>query len=138
MYDLKQSINDEKMAKTAAQSKQFGWAVTCCFYSALHLVNNYAIQQKEQERLLPYFYRKDPVHKEKHISSHTTRVLYISYVGEKLSNTIIKTAYKELLDESMNARYRKYIDCSVQEHFSIKGTKFAFTNLNEIKKALIC
>ncbi len=51
----------------------------------------------------------------------------------------LETAYKNLFDESMKARYLKELEdenCTAREHYLETGIQFCFDYLEQVKKGL--
>jgi hypothetical protein len=131
----RQAEKNEDTAK-AARSGFPDWAVIMCFYAALHWVNDYAFRNNEMINTKPSFYCDDNGKKP---SEHRAKQNYIKHVARRKNNPKLETAYKNLFDESMKARYLKELedeDCTATDYYSEVGVQFCFDYLEQIKKGL--
>lgn len=118
--------------EAAAQSVRTSypdWAITMCFYSALHWVEQYASMQGcdiEKE------------YKEKGKSRHDRRRQYVIKIASNLSNKNLRLAYLALEEESKNARYLKNLNKSAIAYYTQDKNKVtnAFQKLQIVRQLL--
>lgn len=127
----RQAEKNENTAR-AAQAGYSDWAVIMCFYAALHWVNDYAFRNNEMIELKKEFYSDS-------FSDHTARNKYVAKIARRKNYPKLETAYKNLFEESMKARYLKDLedeDCTATEHYSKDDVQICFEYLEQIKKGL--
>jgi hypothetical protein len=123
---LKQAENNEKAARSLEKTYP-DWAVTICFYAALHWVEYYAvvtgcdIKQEYPGR-----------------SPHESRRNYIIELASQLRNINLRNAYIKLEQESRKARYLQGMTTDAKVYYSNNNFKVidAFQNLQKIKQLL--
>ncbi|MBD2775420.1 hypothetical protein [Iningainema tapete] len=125
-YYLEQAKSNEQAARSVEKSYP-DWAVTMCFYAALHLVEHYACVEGsniEQEY---------PGH-----SPHDSRRQYVYDLADKLRNSHLRKVYKDLEKESRKARYLEGITTSAKVYYTKNKLKVtnSFQNLQQIKQIL--
>lgn len=105
------------------------WAVTMCFYAALHWVECYAkvqgddLEQKYQGCLSP----------------HDRLLSYVRYISVTRRDRDLEKAYKNLRNESQTARYLTGIRTSSRVNYSRQnktGVNQSFDNLRIVKQRL--
>ncbi|WP_066426885.1 hypothetical protein [Anabaena sp. 4-3] len=125
---LEQAKINEQAARSIQQSYP-DWAVTMCFYAALHLIEHYACikgfdieQYKEQDQE----------------SRHTTRRKYVDDLAVQLRSRNLRIAYTYLEQESRKARYLKDITTNAKLYYTKHKDKVteSFENLRKIKQLL--
>ena len=126
---LQQANNNEQAARSIENSYP-DWAVTMCFYAALHWVEHFACVKGcniHQE------YKK-----EDHESRHTTRRRYVDDLAEKLGNLNLRKAYTYLEQESRTARYLQTITTNSKIHYTKNKltVRESFQRLQQIKQLL--
>jgi hypothetical protein len=100
------------------------WAVTICFYTALHLVEHYACERSVD--IGTYSQR----------SRHEARKLYVRDLARDINNRNLSKVYEELEKESKKSRYLESLDINARDYYKqsqhkSKVTK-AFQNLQII------
>jgi hypothetical protein len=122
---LRQARNNEQAARNIKDDYP-DWAITICFYAALHCVEYYACSKKcdiKSEYPAP--------------SPHESRRDYIFDLGEQLGNRNLRKVYQDLEDESQRARYLKNISTDTKSYYTNnKKVNQSFQNLQQIKQIL--
>jgi hypothetical protein len=103
------------------------WAVTMCFYSALHWVNYHAANggidiDKNSQYPTPHDKRSD----------------YVREIASKIKSRDLRKAYDALFEASMRSRYMRDIRESAISHyqFADSSVKSAFEHLSVIRDTL--
>jgi hypothetical protein len=128
----RQQAEKNEITAKAAKNGFPDCAVIMCFYAALHWVNDYAFRNNEMIDLNPTFYSNE-------ISNHEARKKYVKKIARQRRYMKLETAYKNLFDESMKARYLKELEdenCTAREHYLETGIQFCFDYLEQVKKGL--
>ncbi|MBH8566551.1 hypothetical protein I8748_31110 [Nostoc sp. CENA67] len=119
---LEQAKSNEQAARSIENSYP-DWAVTMCFYAALHWVEHYACikgfdigQYKEDDKE----------------SRHTCRRKYVDDLAHQLGNSNLRKAYTYLERESRKARYLQDLTSDAKMHY----TKDKFTLRESFQKLL--
>jgi hypothetical protein len=97
---LEQSKSNEEAARSI-ENDYPDWAVTMCFYTALHLVEYYAC--KKGDNISSQFQNKSP---------HDSRRDYIRQLATKLNNKNVEKLYNSLEEVSRISRYLEGIKYS--------------------------
>ncbi len=119
---------NEKAAANAAQSGDNDWAVTICFYSAIHYVKAYASYNQEDIYQL-YFNPNKPNTEHQRILDYVSDTSY----DNKNDRGLSFSAYETLFNASMKSRYLKDIRTTARQCF--KGSiKQYFEELATVKK----
>ncbi|BAZ87817.1 hypothetical protein [Dolichospermum compactum] len=122
---IKQAELNEDAADIAAQSECYDWAVTMCFYAALHYVEGHAI-----------FNSKDIYAEYYNIESnqHNRRIAYVHDVSyDKYGDMLRSAAYETLYKASMKARYMENIPCYSRKYFKLSFNRY-FQELSIVKE----
>jgi len=105
------------------------WAVTMCFYAAIHWVERYArIQGVDLDA--KYYTTKNP---------HERRFAYVKDVAVNLREAELRIAYQDLQKYSQVARYLENIRTNSFDYFTRQESgkvSLAFENLEIIKRLL--
>jgi hypothetical protein len=100
------------------------WAVTICFYTALHLVENFACERAVD---IGGYSQRSP---------HDARRLYVRDLARDLNNRNLRIVYEELERESKRSRYLKDLDMNARDYYQQSQNKSkvtkAFQNLQII------
>lgn len=121
---IQQAKLNEEAAKIAAQSECYDWAVTMCFYAALHYVEGHAV-----------FNQKDIYLNYSLIAStqHTRRIAYVEDVSyAKYGDMLRSASYETLYTASMKARYMENIRCYSRKYFQFSCNRY-FQELSKVK-----
>jgi hypothetical protein len=123
---LEQAKTNEQAARDLEKTYP-DWAVTICFYAALHWVEYYACKTGcdiNQEYPWP--------------SPHKSRQDYIDELAFELGNKSLRNAYTELESESRKARYLQHINTSAKLYYTNNKFKVnqSFQNLQKIRLLL--
>ncbi|MEI6442912.1 MAG: hypothetical protein WCO29_07245 [Nostocales cyanobacterium ELA583] len=123
---LEQAKTNEQAARDLEKTYP-DWAVTICFYAALHWVEYYACKKGcdiNQEYPGP--------------SPHSSRKDYIRELAFELGNRSLRNAYIELESESRKARYLQDINTSAKLYYTNNKLKVnqSFQNLQKIRLLL--
>ena len=110
---LKQAAHNKDAALKAAQSGCPDWAVTMCFYAALHYVK--ACEAFRADNI----YRDYPNEPNQH-----ERILSYVYDLDKTPDNSVFAAYETLLEASKIARYLSTIKTSARHHFLNKTNEY--------------
>lgn len=104
------------------------WAVTMCFYSALHWVEFYAKTHGCDNLRQQYPGR----------SLHESRTQYVDDLARDLGNRTLRKAYEELERTSKKSRYLQNINTNSREFFKKqkKEVNKSFENLRVITQLL--
>ncbi|MEM9153737.1 MAG: hypothetical protein AAGB13_01700 [Cyanobacteria bacterium P01_F01_bin.33] len=104
------------------------WAVTICFYAALHLIESYAANNGDD--INRYGVPSDP--------PHTKRQAYVGQISNRIRNRELRKAYDKLYDGSLMSRYMKDLDQSAVAYYQFAKNKVdgAFKDLAVVKAAL--
>lgn len=104
------------------------WAITMCFYAALHYVETYAI--KTNVDIKNDYSRKQ--------SLHEKRRDYIKDLAYTIRNRNLKKAYLSLEKESKNSRYINELRFNSREYYQCHRQKvtMALQNLQIIRQLL--
>jgi hypothetical protein len=107
------------------------WAVTMCFYAALHWVEWYANTRGDDlERLYP---------KPDFQSPHDRLVAYVFDMARARQDRDLSKAYQDLKNASQTARYLTDIRTNSRLHYSRhnpRGVDNSFNNLEIVKQRL--
>ncbi len=125
-YYLEQARSNEQAARSLEKTYP-DWAITICFYAALHWVEHYACMTGcniEQEYPYP--------------SRHDSRKDYVRELANQLGNKSLRNAYIELERESRKARYLQDITTSAKLYYTQNKLRVtqSFQNLQKIKQVL--
>lgn len=123
---LEQAKSNEQAARSVQKSYP-DWAVTMCFYAALHWVEYYAcVKGSDIEK--EYDGR----------SPHESRRKYIDDLARKLGNRNLRNVYENLEKESRKARYLEDITTNAKIYYTENKLKVtsSFQNLQQIKQIL--
>jgi hypothetical protein len=110
---LKQATYNEDAALKAAQSGCSDWAVTMCFYAALHYVKAYEAFNGDN---IYEDYKTEPNQHE--------RILSYVYDLDNTADSSVYAAYETLLEASKQARYLRGIETSARKHFWNRSDKY--------------
>lgn len=105
------------------------WAVTMCFYAALHWVEWYAKNQGDD---LEQQYQNYP-------SPHDRLIAYVLDIVKNRQQRDLEKAYKNLKNASQTARYLENIKTNARVHYSRHnktGVDKSFDNLQIVKQRL--
>jgi len=127
IYTEQAQLN-EKAATNAAQSGDNDWAVTICFYSAIHYVKAYASYKQEDIYQL-YFNQNKPNTEHGRILDYVYDISYSNDNDRGLSFS----AYETLFHASMKSRYLKGIRTTARQCFNINIDQY-FEKLATVKK----
>ncbi|WP_201321926.1 hypothetical protein [Pseudanabaena sp. lw0831] len=102
------------------------WAVTMCFYTALHWVEYYACLKSVD---ISVYGGKSP---------HDCRRLYVRELAKELNSRTLRKAYEELEKESKKSRYLVDLSTDAIVHYKLNNLKVdkAFQNLQIISVLL--
>ncbi len=123
---LEQAKSNEQAARSVVNSYP-DWAVTICFYAALHWVEYYAcingsdIEQEFEGR-----------------SPHESRRDYVKNLSRQLGNRNLIKVYENLEKESRKARYLEDISTNAKAYYTKNKSKVTISlqNLQAIKQIL--
>jgi hypothetical protein len=105
------------------------WAVTMCFYAALHWVEWYAkVQGHDLERQYPNY-----------PAPHDRLLAYVFDMARNRQDKDLNKAYQDLKNASQTARYLTDIRTNSRIHYSRhnpKGVDYSFNNLEIVKQRL--
>ncbi|BAZ81403.1 hypothetical protein PN497_10975 [Sphaerospermopsis kisseleviana CS-549] len=118
---LEQAKSNEKAARSI-EADYPDWAVTMCFYAALHWVEYYACVSGFD---IHAEYKADD--KE---SLHTSRRKYVDDISQELGNPNLRKAYAYLEQESRKARYLQNLSTNAKVYY----TKNRFTVTDSFQK----
>jgi hypothetical protein len=131
----RQAISNENTAR-AAQNGFPDWAVTMCFYAALHWVNHYAYINNEIKQVIPQENNTND-------STHKIKRNYIEKIcrlNARNGFQDVEKAYKFLFNQSMKSRYLQDLDEDVtaREYYAqnTNEVKSCFDKLSIIKSKL--
>jgi hypothetical protein len=119
-----QAVLNEQAA-LAVKENQPDWAVTICFYAALHWIEGYAINEGVDI---------NQQYKRRGGSPHNWRKNYVKDIAYNLRKDTFRRAYERLDDESRKARYLKDINSNSRLYYSCIGVDDLFKDLETIKK----
>jgi hypothetical protein len=119
----RQAIYNERLAMATARSGYRDWAVTMCFYSALHHTEAYAV------------FHGDDIRDFSGNSLHRKRINYIDDIEYRRNFDGLVIAYQMLFYASMEARYLETLSCIAKEHFP-EDLKDFFEALTTVKRLL--
>ncbi|MGB3654093.1 MAG: hypothetical protein WBA41_23185 [Rivularia sp. (in: cyanobacteria)] len=124
-----QSQSNEEAARNI-ENEYPDWAVTMCFYAALHWIEYYACQKGDD--IESQFPEKSP---------HDSRRGYVRKLAKQLNNTRLEKLYNDLEDGSQKARYLqglKRYNCSAISYFKTHQSEVSksFDKLQQIKDIL--
>ncbi|WP_373530367.1 hypothetical protein [Nostoc sp.] len=125
-YYLEQAKSNEQAARSLEQTYP-DWAITICFYAALHWVEYYAcITECNIELKYPW------------PSRHNSRKDYVRDLANQLGNRSLRNAYIELEGESRKARYLQDITTNAKLYYTKNKFRVtqSFQNLQKIKQVL--
>ncbi len=130
---LEQAINNEQAARSIKDSYP-DWAVTMCFYAALHWVEHYACV-KGIDIMTEYSSSN---------SVHDSRRNYVIDLSHELRNKNLRKVYENLEEESKVAKYMKNIYINTGKHYDTKKyyterkekVTQSFQNLQQVKQIL--
>jgi hypothetical protein len=120
-----QAQRNEEAAKSVETSFP-DWAVTMCFYAALHWVESYAKK------------KGDDIERYDGSTRHQRRRKYIADLAYSLGNRRLRIAYEDLETESRRARYLEGLDTSAIAYYKSHTPKVrdSFQKLQSIKQLL--
>lgn len=132
-HHLEQAKNNEQAARSIRDSYP-DWAVTMCFYAALHLVEYYACVNGID------IASQYPLSK----SVHDSRRNYVIDFSYELRNKNLRKVYEDLEEESKVARYMKNIYINTEKYYNTKKyyterkekVTQSFQNLQQVKQIL--
>jgi hypothetical protein len=123
---LDQAKSNEKAARSLEKTYP-DWAVTICFYAALHWLEYYAcVTGCDIEQEYPGN------------SPHESRRDYVIELASKLRNKNLRNAYIKLEEESRKARYLQNLTTDAKTYYTKNKLKVtdSFQNLQQIKQLL--
>ncbi|MBE9037154.1 hypothetical protein [aff. Roholtiella sp. LEGE 12411] len=123
---LEQANSNEKAAHSLEKTYP-DWAVTICFYAALHWVEYYAsVTGCDIEQEYP---GKSP---------HESRRDYVRELASQLRNNNLRNAYLKLEEESRKARYLQGLTTDAKVYYTKNNFKVidSFQNLQKIRVIL--
>ncbi|MBW4634691.1 MAG: HEPN domain-containing protein [Iphinoe sp. HA4291-MV1] len=131
---LEQAESNERAAHSVEHDYP-DWAVTMCFYAALHWVEYYA-------GVRGYDIRSEYPHP----SPHSSRGKYVKDLADRLRKPNLRTAYQYLERESRKARYLENPkdqtplpdNANIYYTTNILEVTQSFNNLEKIKRILDC
>ena len=119
----------EANEKAANQIKQTipDWAVTICFYAALHYVERYAKRKGDD---IENDYQGQ--------SLHVSRRKYVNDIAFKLRNRSLRIAYENLERASRKARYLEKLPTNARSYYTERTPEVtkSFQNLRTVKQLL--
>ncbi|MGB5962505.1 MAG: hypothetical protein WBG73_17695 [Coleofasciculaceae cyanobacterium] len=125
----REQAESNKEAADSIRNTSPDWAVTMCFYAALHWVSWYAkIKGKDLETSYPG--RPSP---------HDRLYDYVRDLAADLGDRDLEKAYKNLKKASQTARYLEDIKTNSRIHYSrhnCTGVDKSFDNLQIVKQRL--
>lgn len=129
-----QAESNEKAANSIKNTFP-DWAVTMCFYAAIHWVERYA--KINNVDLTKYEISSPDTSKDKKVSLHTRRFHYVKDIAYDSGNPDLRKAYETLEKASKTARSLEAIQTNSWLHYSNNSTyvAFSFRHLEIVKKA---
>lgn len=123
---IEQAKSNEQAARSIATDYP-DWAVTICFYAALHWIEYYACVKGDD------IGKQHPAR-----SPHESRWNYVFKLGKQLGNRNLVKTYENLENESRKARYLQDINTNAKEYYTKGKHKVtqSFQNLQQIKQLL--
>lgn len=125
-YHLEQAKSNEQAARSLREIYP-DWAVTICFYAALHWVEYYAcIKGINIQEAHPW------------PSPHESRKDYVRELATELGSNSLRNAYLELELESRKARYLQDIPSNANLYYTRNRHRVtdSFQNLQKIRQLL--
>ncbi|MDF5733249.1 MAG: hypothetical protein PUP92_36015 [Rhizonema sp. PD38] len=123
---LEQAQSNQQAAHSVEKSYP-DWAVTMCFYAALHWVEHYAcVEGSNIEQEYPGR------------SPHESRRDYVDELARRLRNRNLRNAYEDLEKESRKARYLPGLNTDAKVYYTENKLKVtnSFQNLQKIRQIL--
>ncbi|WP_353930224.1 hypothetical protein WJM97_18285 [Okeanomitos corallinicola TIOX110] len=123
---LQQAKSNEQAAKSLENTFP-DWAVTICFYAALHCVEYYAcVRGSDIEQEYP---GKSP---------HERRRNYVIGLASQLKNRNLRKVYQDLEDESRKARYLQNLTTNAKVYYTQDKFKVreSFQRVQQIREIL--
>lgn len=130
MLDASEYKNQAESNEAVAhyvKKKYPDWAVTMCFYAALHWTNYHAASCGT-----------DIDGNAQYHTPHERRADYVRNVAYELRNRDLRKAYDALFEASMKSRYMRDLEESAISHyqFASSSVQLAFNNLGTVRGIL--
>ena len=97
-----------------------------CFYSAVHYVEAFAVEDRGEIRSVMADRR----------SMHSKRKQYLQNLSYRLQDPDLVDAYESLEEQSHMARYLSNIDTDSRAYFESKGCEAAFEDIKIVRESL--
>ncbi len=123
---LEQAKSNEQAARSLEKNHP-DWAVTICFYAALHWVEYYAcVRGSDIEQEYPGR------------SPHESRRDFVDDLARKLGNRNLRNVYEDLEIQSRKARYLQGLTTDARTYYTKNKSRVTdcFQNLQKIKQIL--
>lgn len=102
------------------------WAVTMCFYAAIHYVEAYKVVDQSRLRIVSKASE----------SPHKVRKRFVSNLSARFHDEDLIAAYEFLEEQSHRARYLTGLSQEARQHFVARGCDDVFEDLEIIKEIL--